>query len=149
MFKSVFALLIFYSLSSYSAIYKCKVDGVTTFSQSPCGDTSQEVKVIVRNSTSKQAPHSQTSVKTATNDVDQYLINQEIKRRNKNINRYKLKLNKELAVLKERTYYARNNLAGATYQNALSQEMVALTNKYKTLIDDEKRQISTLKSKTN
>ncbi len=149
MFKSVFALLILYSFSSYSAIYKCKVDGVTTFSQSPCGDTIQEVKVIVRNSPSKQIPHVQATVKTNNNDVDQFLMNQEIKRRNKTINHYKLKLNKELAALKERTYYARNNLAGATYQNALSQEMVTLTNKYKTLIDDEKRQITTLKSKIN
>ncbi|MBL4909965.1 MAG: hypothetical protein JKX78_08090 [Alteromonadaceae bacterium] len=140
MFKFICVNLMFFSTFSYSGIYKCDVDGIATFSQFPCGDEAKEITVKVYNKTSKQ-PSSTQDFSNNKNDVDKFLIRQEIKRRNKKINHYKFKLEKELEVLKKKAYSVRNNLAGSTYRNELNKERITITNKYNELINDEKIKI--------
>jgi len=131
-------------------VYKCTVDGVIKYSQMPCGDGEPE-KVIILDvmSNSIKPTQKQSQSTTSNNDyiVKSHIISNKIKRSEANIKKYQKKMVKELSVLKARTYNANNNLAGAVYQDALSNEMIAVTNKYQSLIDTETTIINRLKLK--
>ncbi|MFT6692685.1 MAG: hypothetical protein ACJAXH_003225 [Colwellia sp.] len=133
-------------------VYKCTVDGVIKYSQMPCGDGEPE-KVIILDvmSNSIKSPQKQPQSTTSNNDyiIKSHIISNKIKRSEANIKKYQKKMVRELNVLKARTYSANNNLAGAIYQDALSTEMLAVTNKYQSLIDTSTTNINKLKSKIN
>tara|TARA_R110000737_G_scaffold254346_1_gene263716 strand:- start:410 stop:904 length:495 start_codon:yes stop_codon:yes gene_type:complete len=139
-----------------TSVYKCTVDGVTKYSQSPCGEvdnkveeykfeTNTKVHGLTTNNESKQHSNNK-STKELQASTKLYTLDSKIKRYRVNISKYQKKMNKEIQTLKARTYYANNNLAGATYQFALSNEMVAVSNKYKSLIDLEENRIKNLES---
>lgn len=131
-------LLILYIFTGYAnaaSVYKCDIDGVITFSQQPCDDnlTPIVIKQLSGSNTKVKPKAISTSNKTAIKQLDEvkaYQLGQEIKRNDHTISRYEKKMNKELTILKARTYSANNNLAGAIYQESLSSEMIAVTNKY-------------------
>jgi hypothetical protein len=139
-----------------ASVYKCTVDGVTKYSQSPCGEvdnkvekykieTNKKVNGLTTNKERKQHSNNK-STKELQTSTKLYTLNSKIKRYRVNISKYQKKMNKEIQRLKSRTYYANNNLAGATYQAALSNEMIAVSNKYKSLIDLEENKIKYLES---
>lgn len=136
-------------------IYKCDIDGVTTFSQMPCPDDAENIELLNTPAIEKKSLNQQAAIKNKVQSklnsdliqIDIFNLKQNIKRREAKIQSYKRKMVKELAKLKLRTTFANNNLAGATYQNALSEEMSATTKKYEVMIKDEERIINELKSK--
>jgi vacuolar-type H+-ATPase subunit E/Vma4 len=67
-----------------------------------------------------------------------HILNNKIKRSRSEIEKYQRKMRGELKKIKNKTYYAANNNAGANYLNALSNEMSAVAEKYKVYIDLEK-----------
>lgn len=151
MYKFILFIVLMVTASSNvsAAVYTCTVDGVTQYSQMPCGDGAPEkvtsLETIAPPIKSEQYSKS-SSAKGNGYLVKAHIINNKIKRSEANIKAYQKKMVKEIKILKARTYNANNNLAGAVYQNALSREMVAVTNKYNTLIENEK--ISINKQKT-
>lgn len=166
--KWIYLSLMFATAPSYSAqIHKCEIDGVVTFSQMPCPDNAyKKEKITVKTQPKIQAaknfnadelkqnttsPLPVTSNNSAAKKdlirVSIFQLDQQIARRNQNIQRLKRKMSRSVSKLKTRTTYANNNLAGAIYQDALSEEMIATTNKYATMIHDEERQIEELKAK--
>lgn len=151
----ILTMFLFTDFAIAASVYKCTVDGVIKYSQSPCGEVDHKVSkykletkekvegvttntIKVQHSNNKNTKELQTSSKL-------YTINSKIKRYQNNIEKYQKKMSKEIKKLKSRTYYANNNLAGATYQAALSSEMVAVSNKYSALIDLEENKIKELK----
>ena len=62
------------------------------------------------------------------------------------IERYQSKMRSELRVLKNKTFNAANNNAGSNYHNALSNEMSAVSEKYKIYIELESRKIEDYRS---
>ena len=146
MLKIFTVTLLFFSFFTNAAIYKCTVDGIDTYSQQPCSAKANEVEIKVQNTYQSKLKPTKTQLKNNDNEVNSYILKRKIRMHNENIAKIKRKMERELATLKARTYYAANNLAGAQYQTALSQEMIAVTNKYATLISDEERKIKALKS---
>lgn len=139
--------------SSAQTFYKCDRYGMTVFSQQPCGDSAEEIKAKNHPSQykAKKNKHRENANVISKNPqaditkVKIYSIEQKIKRHNSKINSAKRKMSKEISTLKARTAYASNNLAGAIYQDALSEEMIAISNKYTAIINDEDRLINALK----
>lgn len=145
-------LYIFTGHASAGSVYKCDINGVITFSQQPCDDNLTPIVIKHRSgSNTKVKPKAiTTNNKKAIKQLDEvkaYQLGQEIKRNEHTISRYEKKMNKELTVLKARTYSANNNLAGAIYQESLSSEMIAITNKYKILINGLKTKNIKLKER--
>ena len=143
-----------------AAVYKCKADGETVYQASPCAKGGEEIRV---RSTPASVPAQRIDdrgndrpepggTKTTRHSERAYLAqleidkkNHEIDKHNKNIKRYRKMMRSELAALKRKKGYARNNLAGATWEQSISTEMRAVTEKYQQMIDSEKYDIDALK----
>lgn len=137
-------------------VYKCTVDGKVAYSQMPCGDkgTEERLHQLEVIQTIEKLPSIETNAVTnhnKANGVDDqrqvkiHIINNKIKRSYKEIDRYRTKMRRELKTIKDKTYYASNNNAGSNYLNALSNEMSAVSEKYKIYIDMEKDTIQSYK----
>ncbi len=132
-------------------IYKCEVDGVVTFSQMPCSDTAKKITIEIRKPNTpgiENDSHRQT-----LEDVNDYIeikkIDREIKRQESKIKNYQKRMNQEIKRLEIRASYAANNLAGATYENALTTQMEAVTKKYNTLIEVANNKLERLLEEKN
>ncbi len=62
------------------------------------------------------------------------------------INRRNTQMTAELAALQNKKAYARNNLAGATWEQSISSEMQAVTQKYKTMNDSDFERLRLLRA---
>lgn len=137
-------LIVTASTTVSAAVYKCAVDGVTQYSQIPCGNTVEEVTGLNNNIPIKKIEYNKLPIdKDYT--VKVYIINSKIRRAKSSVEKHQRNMVEEINILKERTYNANNNLAGAIYHDALSREMVVVTNKYKSLISKDEATISHLK----
>ena len=148
MYKLFFVLLIVVNSARAGQVYKCTVDGKTTYSQMPCNDEEKQERLykleaiqpipqtITTNTINNpnKAHNSQSTVKV-------HILNNKIKRCYAEIDKYQNKMRNEIKRIKNKTYYAANNNAGANYLNALSNEMTAVSEKYKVYIDLERDQI--------
>ena len=151
------SLLVIVKFSYAGEVYKCTVDGKITYSQMPCANNEAEERLYKLeaiqpiDATPSLRTNTVSNPNKANSDSSQaqvkiYLLNNKIKRSKSKISTYQKKMTKEISKLKSRTYYANNNLAGATYQAALSNEMVAISNKYKSLMEIESITINNLQS---
>lgn len=133
-------------------VYKCTVDGKVSYSQMPCGNQAKEERLhqLEQIQPIAKLPSLETNAVTnhnKANGVDDqrqvkiHIINNKIKRSYKEIDRYQTKMRRELKTIKDKTYYASNNNAGSNYLNALSNEMSAVSQKYKVYIDMERETI--------
>lgn len=138
---TIFKMMLIGSLfcfgSAQAEIYKCVVRGMTTFSQKPCSVTAEKVDVKTYNPTQEeqqQAAANSEFHKQYSEDADRqgqlnYLYKQNTKIQEE-IDMYQSRMDVEMALLKRQKNRSANNLAGATWEESLSSEMMAVTNKY-------------------
>lgn len=132
------------------AIYKCTVNGRIIFSDRPCEGSSTDKHIYMRGSTeSETTPSNPTDTdrgtKTLTNDPDdecaadivhklkiKYLLKtEEVDNTRKTIRGLMAHQEMELDALREKKRAARNNMAGATWEQSISQEMDAIAASYR------------------
>lgn len=135
-------------------IYKCEIDGKHTYSQFPCGDSAEKINVKTVKSSSKVSYSNKNLSRSAKiEDTNLYVkiskIDRQLRDSNNNIKKYQRKMKSEIKVLKQRANYASSNLAGATYEGALSTQMNAVATKYDSLIDIEQKTIDRLHQQKN
>src|SRR5580765_8490304 len=131
-----------------NAQYKCVgKDGAISFQQQPCPGQSQQQKLEVK--VPAPATPAVTPAKAASGplNVDQRMardmeherrireLKVEITQTEDSISRRNQQMSAELETLRAKKPLARNNLAGATWEQSISQEMQAVTQKYKTMND--------------
>lgn len=150
MHKLIFVAVIICILSggAHAELYKCTESGKTTYSDRPCpGATKLEIK---------RHPIDQTAASARLERDRAYLAEQsrrdEVERINGRIGALQTEknllleqLDRELAALRGRKNLARNNLAGATWQQSLSAEMQAVTDRYRARIDAVDNDIASLR----
>jgi hypothetical protein len=140
----VAAMLIGACAGSQAGIYKCVVDGRTTFSQHPCGDAAQEVDIKYQPETERSAP---PVADTRGSDIASLaILDRRIRDKQDEIRRYQSKRDSELGRLRAKKAYANNNLAGATWEQSISMEMNAVAEKYEQKIGVATRELRTLQS---
>lgn len=148
-----FTVLIVATLQAISAtamadIYKCKdANGRTTFSQLPCAPDAQ--KVIVKTTEPSESDREQTR---ETLDKNNAMIkeNEESRQIASARNRVDTLINEreaKLSQLRIKKLYAANNLAGATWEKSISDEMQAVTEKYNADIDAARQRVHDLENK--
>jgi hypothetical protein len=138
-----------------SKIYRCEIDGELVFSQVPCEPDAEEFQVEPGPAAASQRPSQPTSppplesgMPTAdenTRYVERVRLERRIIRHEKKITQLQRSRDAELALLRNRMQRANNNLAGATWLEAISTEMQAVTDTYSSQIEIEQNQIDRLR----
>lgn len=127
-----------FSAAAGANVYKCDINGVITYSQIPC-DNDAQITEYTREELSAvpQSATNQSAEATATMNR----LSESIKKRDIRISINRLKSDKarlqsqrdnKIAKLKNAKRYANNNLAGAVWEDSLSEEMAAIAVQYDT-----------------
>lgn len=152
--KTFVALALVLASCGAAAQYKC-VDsaGKTTFQQTPCAAAEKEQRLRIQGADAASPPASAPASQPVLTPEQRMLANIERERRQEErtqsienlerqigylqdlIVRRNGQMSAELAALQEKKGAARNNLAGATWEQSISSEMQAVTLKYKTMND--------------
>lgn len=134
---------------AHGQVYKCTVGGRTVFSDQPCSPSSKPIDVRPASGRSA-APLEETPTQPAAPVADpvnssnnpqavlarverERLIRDkehEIKVQKSTIEDEQVAMDRELAELRRKKDYARNNLAGATWEKSISEEMNAVVARY-------------------
>lgn len=130
------------------AINKCVApDGRTIYQAAPCAGEAKASEIAVQ-----KAPPSTTipiDTQAEIKQLQQRAAKAERERKIKELeagnSRYRQSMTDELDALRNRKRFANNNLAGATWEQSLSDEMNAVTSKYDTLIRDNQTEIDRLR----
>ncbi|MCL1050622.1 hypothetical protein L2755_13425 [Shewanella abyssi] len=151
---SILFLACFTTLPALAEVYRCAGD---VYQSDPCDDSSQPVDLsnvgsVVANDnalyTSNATPRSASTDKKA--EISTYIRNRQIDREITKLKsrRKKVLVNRDqrMVNLRNRGRYANNNLAGATWQQSLAQEMNAITQQADTEVSTIDRQITRLRS---
>lgn len=146
-------LLCFASLTASAEVYKC-ADG--KYQAEPCDgesvplDLSNVGSVIASPTNPNNILSSSSSISDKKTEVSSYIRKQQIKREISALEQDRRQVFKErdakIKELRERGRYASNNLAGATWQQSLAQEMTAVMQQADTVVGTLDRQISLLRS---
>lgn len=133
---------------SNGAIYQCKVDGQTVFSDKPCGSDAKEIEV--------RAPARSGTGPMVNKGAQEFLEGRETKSRIERIDRRISDLKNQkanasramdqaLLRYQRKKSYANDNLAGATWEGALAQEANVLRQRYQSEIEGIDREIDRLR----
>ncbi len=153
------------SSSAFAGQYYVCTDaaGKKLFSQSPCAKgSSAEVKTYENHlattpddesdvshspaSTSKKLATESDSYRAIRDGNRRNEITRDIKKTEQKISELERRRDLELALLRRQKSYANNNLAGATYQQSISTEMQTVTDRYASLINNHRDDISRMRT---
>ena len=143
--------------------YKCVENGKTTYQATPClgAGATVSVKPPTGNASSSapstasdksEPPEQDPLAKTKENvrlmelEHKQREIGYEIQTLEAEIAQYQVGLDRDLAALRRQKAKATNSLAGATYEESISSEMQAVTERYKADIQVDQDKLSQLRS---
>lgn len=143
-----------------SAQYKCTAaDGSVSFQQTACAGVQKQQALTIKPAMGGDPPPAQDGTKPGAGgtveqrmmrgierdrrvrDIEQNVINTEAA-----INIRNSTMSAELAALQNRKQSARNNLAGATYEQSVSAEMQAIAAKYRTMNDVDLERLKQLRA---
>ncbi len=142
-----FAFAMGCALPLQAAVYKCEKDGVTTFSQTPCGEDAQTTNYTTVGQERQATPA--VAVKKDNNEVDKYIQQRQLKRKIQQLTKKKeekiAQRNNEMNAIRDKQMSAKNNdVAGATYLQSLAQEMAAVVEAYDTEIKSLDQELAQL-----
>ena len=143
-----------------SAQYKCTAaDGSVSFQQTACASVQKQQALTIKPAMgSDPAPAADGSKPGAGGTADQRMVRaieqerrirgleQTVVNTEAAINNRNAALSAEMAALQGRKQSARNNLAGATYEQSISTEMQAVAAKYKTMNDVDLERLKQLRA---
>ncbi|MBO1270106.1 MULTISPECIES: DUF4124 domain-containing protein [Shewanella] len=142
-------------------VYKCIVDGKVIFSQEPCADNATPVDLSKVGSVvgaQRQTDAAQSSVTTAATgdnhtEIANYIKAQDLNRQISKLEYQRQQVFKardaKLDKLRHQKNYASNNLAGATWEQSISQEMQSITSAADSQVVSIDRQIASLQQQLN
>jgi len=141
--RTLLSILLITPALGHAAVYQCKVNGQTIFSDQPCGDNAKEITV--------KAPPVNGGGSMQTEAGDRFVKSRELDREIRRLEREKEDLRDEMDRAMKRWQQqkrrASNNLAGATWEQSLAQEAEVLRKRYQSEIDDVDRQLERARAK--
>ncbi|WP_417705322.1 DUF4124 domain-containing protein [Rheinheimera aquimaris] len=149
-----FLLAVALALPVSAQVYKCEVDGKTTFSQVPCAENA-EVTDYSRESEELTTPaaSNQTTVSEAAatidrlgNSVKKRDMAEKIKRLERQRDRQIANRDAEVAKIKSQSGRYVQNLYGVMYEDKINSSIVAATTIWNTRIDATNREIDQLRA---
>jgi uncharacterized protein (DUF305 family) len=158
--RLVFAVFVLSANAGAAEVYKCVENGKTIFQGTPCAGTGNKVTVKPANGTSvstrQDTDQPSKTAKPTVSKLKQNVEAMEIERRQRDIayevrdlerdiDHYQSAMDRELGALDKKKVYAKNNLAGATWEQSISTEMQAVTSKYQSKIQVAQERITQLR----
>lgn len=120
-------------------IYKCVVNGETTFSQRPCADDAELISIKPHPIANKDAAGRVEKLNDALDEVSASNRLSDLQKEEraliKEIERYDRMRDRDLKSLQAKKFRAKNNLAGAEWEQSISQEMQSVNMKYSSKIE--------------
>lgn len=148
-------LLALFACSTNAAVYKCEVNGVTTYSQTPCA-TDAEITDYSRESTEQPAVTAQAATAAAAETMDR--LGNSVKKRDmaEKIKRLERKRDRQIAdrdaevakITREKGRYVQN-LYGVTYEDKVNSSIIATTTIWNTRIEATNRELEQLRALYN
>jgi hypothetical protein len=134
------SLLWILPLSAAATVYKCEVKGVMTYSQIPCSDDAELTEYTADEASSPTNPQQQAAQTESPAEtlarVRDALIKRDLQLEITKLKGDKARLQSrrdiEITKLRQSKLKANNNLAGAVWEESVSQEIAAITAKYDT-----------------
>lgn len=122
-------------------------DGKKSFQDKPCDDAERSE---VREYEVRESAPSEPGVLPTDSDIYKQMkadnrraqINRDIKKSENAISRYQSQMNAELAALRSKKGRANNNLAGATWEQSISTEMQAVSDRYGNMMSIERDRLA-------
>ena len=148
-----FVFMLFVSSVAQSAFYKCVVDGNTTFTDQPCdqgakSEVLNNIEVVKRVPSTRRQTENASSVErmnkaTASMYADRRKseLKRDISDKEKSVVTLQKRMDAEVAGLRFKKRFASNNLAGATYEGSISEEISAVVSRYDSKISVAQRDI--------
>jgi hypothetical protein len=138
---------------TFAEMYKCEEDGKTVFQDRPCRGSGAAITVQPASGKAPDvATEGQDSMSRLRANVNEMAVERrkreiayQIQRLEGDIEGYRRAQDVELARLGNMKALAKNNLAGATWEQSISTEMQAVTEKYRTLTQTARDRISQLR----
>ena len=138
------------------AVNKCVEDtGKVVYQSAPCPTTSKGSEMtlqqaapaaVVSPADAEELKRLQQTAGAMERERKLKEINRDIGRAEDLIASYRQSMNNELNALQQKKQRANNNLAGATWEQSISAEMSAVSQKYDALIRNEQTQIERLRT---
>jgi hypothetical protein len=144
------AALLAATTTTQAAVYKCVVNGKTEFSDTPCAPNAQVHELRV-------SKPSDADATAATVRLQQTIDNESLESRRRmadlqinyaesSLRSLEKERDSEIAFLKVKQGMASNNLAGATWEQALATEMQAVIMRYDSKIQAVREEITKLRA---
>lgn len=132
--QSLALITLLVATTAQAGVFKCKVDGKITFSDTPCAPASEkiDVKYSKYNATEAAAAHDRYERTTAKQAAAARAraTGEAIRAKQEEIAGLERLRDTELERLRAKKALANNNLAGAAYEQSISTEMQAVVAKY-------------------
>jgi len=139
-----------FALTCQADMYKCQVNGRMAYQQEPCAAGTAKGIVSTPDTVTDEAAResrsrfeSDQAVRTAA--ARRKTIDEQIAFQQNSILSYEAMMDSELAALRAKKSQARNNLAGATWEQSISTEMEAVAARYATKIRIARDEIEALR----
>jgi hypothetical protein len=134
----------------HAETYKCQGNGTVTYQQQPCASGTAKATLAAPDAVSDDAARAHRSRFEADNAVRRAAaraksIDEQIAYNQTRITAYEAMMDAELAALRAKKGQARNNLAGATWEQSISTEMEAVAANYATKIRIAQDEIAALR----
>lgn len=155
--QSVWAVALGLACTAAAAQFKCTdASGRVTFQQVECGPSARQQALQLRRT--DEAASSPAAASAAGGTVEQRMVRQlererkiraltdEVARLETVVDQRNAAMNAELDGLRERKLKAKNNQAGATWEQSISTEMQAVTAKHQTLLSVELERLRSAKA---
>jgi Domain of unknown function (DUF4124) len=127
-------------------VYKCTDEnGRTIFSGMPCAPDAQDVTVKVRPADAHTANATQADLERFGREQRRSALEEAIRKHERTIRYHQDDMESEIAALRAKKGRAMNNLAGATWEESISNEMQAVARKHHALIEAEQREVQRLR----
>jgi hypothetical protein len=148
----ILVITVVLSFQAHAGFYKCVVDGKTTFSGTPCGDTAEELMLKISKPNEEKTPTSRKQVSSRTERANKFLEQAENERAalgykrkiiksEKRIKKLHRLMDTKIALLELKKSRANNNLAGATWESSISQEISTVLDRYKIKIESKEAKL--------
>lgn len=145
---AMFSLFAVASAAIASEMYKCTVDGRTSFQEVPCLDKKSGDAVIIRKDSPTRGEWEVSTEKMNREIGDRIKardLTDDIDRAYAQLTMLNGNMERELSALRAKRLFPNNNLASATWENSISAEMNVVTASYSNKIRSLEVQIDSLR----
>lgn len=145
--RTILSIVLLAPALSQAAVYQCKVNGQTVFSDQPCGDDAKEINIKppARNGSGMVSDGARDFLEHRDRKAKIERISRDIDRLEREKAQVRRKMDDALDRYQQQKSLANNNLAGATWEQALANEAEVMRQRYQSEIDELDDEITRLR----